>query len=103
MNNVSVYFSMGEQYASYYLSGCQQMFLILALLIFLLALVFPGLGEERAWEKVTLLKLPVEAIVVILVVIAGIGSEQVVGLVSWVRSGHALGTVYVETVRRYSY
>ena len=25
--------------------------------------------------------------------IAGIGSEQVVGLVSWVRSGHALGTV----------
>ena len=69
------------------------MFLILALLIFLLALVFPGLGEERAWEKVMLLKLPVEAIVVILVVIAGIGSEQVVGLVSWVRSGHALGTV----------
>ena len=93
MNNVSVHFSMGEQYASYYLSGCQQMFLILALLIFLLALVFPGLGEERAWEKVMLLKLPVEAIVVILVVIAGIGSEQVVGLVSWVRSGHALGTV----------
>lgn len=93
MNNVSVYFSMGEQYASYYLSGCQQMFLILALLIFLLALVFPGLGEERAWEKVMLLKLPVEAIVVILVAIAGIGSEQVVGLVSWVRSGHALGTV----------
>jgi len=92
MNNVSVYFSMGE-YASYYLSGCQQMFLILALLIFLLALVLPGLGEERAWEKVMLLKLPVEAIVVILVVIAGIGSEQVVGLVSWVRSGHALGTV----------
>lgn len=93
MNNVSVYFSMGEQYASYYLSGCQQMFLILALLVFLLALVLPGLGEERAWEKVVLLKLPVEAIVVILVVIAGIGSEQVVGLVSWVRSGHALGTV----------
>ena len=93
MNNVSVYFSMGEQYASYYLSGCQQMFLILALLIFLLALVLPGLGEERAWEKVMLLKLPVEAIVVILVVIAGIGSEQVVGLVSWVRSGHALSTV----------
>ena len=93
MNNVSVYFSMGEQYASYYLSGCQQMFLILALLIFLLALVFPGLGEERAWEKVTLLKLPVEAIVVILTIIAGIGSEQVVGLVSWVRSGHALSTV----------
>lgn len=92
MNNVSVYFSMGE-YASYYLSGCQQVFLILALLIFLLALVFPGLGEERAWEKVMLLKLPVEAIVVILVVIAGIGSEQVVGLVSWVRSGHALNTV----------
>lgn len=92
MNNVSVYFSMGE-YASYYLSGCQQMFLILALLIFLLALVLPGLGEERACEKVMLLKLPVEAIVVILVVIAGIGSEQVVGLVSWVRSGHALGTV----------
>ena len=92
MNNVSVYFSMGE-YASYYLSGCQQMFLILALLIFLLALVLPGLEEERAWEKVVLLKLPVEAIVVILVVIAGIGSEQVVGLVSWVRSGHALGTV----------
>lgn len=92
MNNVSVYFSMGE-YASYYLSGCQQMFLILALLIFLLALVLPGLGEERAWEKVMLLKLPVEAIVVILVVIAGIGSEQVVGLVSWVRSGHALNTV----------
>lgn len=92
MNNVSVYFSMGE-YASYYLSGCQQMFLILALLIFLLALVLPGLGEERAWEKVVLLKLPVEAIVVILVVIAGIGSEQVVGLVSWVRSGHALNTV----------
>ena len=93
MNNVSVYFSMGEQYASYYLSGCQQMFLILALLIFLLALGLPGLGEERAWEKVVLLKLPVEAIVVILVVIAGIGSEQVVGLVSWVRSGHALATV----------
>ena len=93
MNNVSVYFSMGEQYASYYLSGCQQMFLILALLIFLLALVFPGLGEERAWEKVVLLKLPVEAIVVILVMIAGVGSEQVVGLVSWVRSGHALSTV----------
>lgn len=93
MNNVSVYFSMGEQYASYYLSGCQQMFLILALLVFLLALVLPGLGEERAWEQVVLLKLPVEAIVVILVGIAGIGSEQVVGLVSWVRSGHALGTV----------
>ena len=93
MNNVSVYFSMGDQYTSYYLSGCQQMFLILCLLIFLLALVLPGLGEERAWEKVVLLKLPVEAIVVILVVIAGIGSEQVVGLVSWVRSGHALNTV----------
>ena len=93
MNNVSVYFSMGDQYTSYYLSGCQQMFLILALLIFLLALVLPGLEEERAWEKVVLLKLPVEAIVVILVVIAGIGSEQVVGLVSWVRSGHALNTV----------
>ena len=92
MNNVSVYFSMGE-YASYYLSGCQQMFLILALLIFLLALVLPGLGEERAWEKVVLLKLPIEAVVVILTIIAGIGSEQVVGLVSWVRSGHALGTV----------
>ena len=93
MNNVDVYFSMGEQYASYYLSGCQQMFLILALLVFLLALVLPGLGEERAWEQVVLLKLPVEAIVVILVGIAGIGSEQVVGLVSWVRSGHALVTV----------
>ena len=93
MNNVSVYFSMGEQYASYYLSGCQQMFLILALLVFLLALVLPGLGEERAWEQVVLLKLPVEAIVVILTIIAGIGSEQVVGLVSWVRSGHALSTV----------
>ena len=93
MNNVNVCFSMGEQYASYYLSGCQQMFLILTLLIFLLALVLPGLGEERAWEKVVLLNLPVEAIVVILVVIAGIGSEQVVGLVSWVRSGHALSTV----------
>lgn len=92
MNNVSVYFSMGE-YASYYLSGCQQMFLILALLIFLLALVLPGLGGERAWEKVVLLKLPIEAVVVILTIIAGIGSEQVVGLVSWVRSGHALGTV----------
>lgn len=92
MNNVSVYFSMGE-YASYYLSGCQQMFLILALLIFLLALVLPGLGEERAWEKVVLLKLPIEAVVVILTIIAGIGSEQVVGLVFWVRSGHALGTV----------
>lgn len=92
MNNVSVYFSMGE-YASYYLSGCQQMFLILALLIFLLALVLPGLGEERAWEKVVLLKLPIEAVAVILTIIAGIGSEQVVGLVSWVRSGHALGTV----------
>ena len=92
MNNVSVYFSMGE-YASYYLSGCQQMFLILALLIFLLALVLPGLGEERAWEKVVLLKLPIEAVVVILTIIAGIVSEQVVGLVSWVRSGHALGTV----------
>lgn len=92
MNNVSVYFSMGE-YASYYLSGCQQMFLILALLIFLLALVLPGLGEERVWEKVVLLKLPIEAVVVILTIIAGIGSEQVVGLVSWVRSGHALGTV----------
>lgn len=92
MNNVSVYFSM-DQYTSYYLSGCQQMFLILCLLIFLLALVLPGLEEERAWEKVVLLKLPVEAIVVILVVIAGIGSEQVVGLVSWVRSGHALNTV----------
>lgn len=93
MNNVSVYFSMGDQYTSYYLSGCQQVFLILALLIFLLALAFPGLGEERAWEKVMLLKLPVEAIVVILTIIAGIGSEQVVGLVSWVRSGHALSTV----------
>ena len=92
MNNVSVYFSMGE-YESYYLSGCQQVFLILALLIFLLALACPGLGEERAWEKVMLLKLPVEAIVVILTIIAGIGSEQVVGLVSWVRSGHALSTV----------
>lgn len=93
MNNVSVYFSMGDQYTSYYLSGCQQVFLLLTFLIFLLALVLPGLGEERAWEKVVLLKLPVEAIAVILVVIAGIGSEQVVGLVSWVRSGHALNTV----------
>lgn len=92
-DDINVYFSMGEQYASYYLSGCQQMFLVLALLVFLLALVLPGLGEERAWEKVVLLKLPVEAIVVILVVIAGIGSEQVVGLVSWVRSGHALSTI----------
>ena len=72
MNNVSVYFSMGE-YASYYLSGCQQMFLILALLIFLLALVLPGLGEERAWEKVVLLKLPIEAVAVILTIIAEIG------------------------------
>ncbi len=92
-NDINVYFSMGEQYASYYLSGCQQMFLILALLVFLLAFVLPGLEEERAWEKVVLLKLPVEAIVVILVMIAGVGSEQVVGLVSWVRSGHALSTV----------
>ena len=92
-DDINVYFSMGEQYASYYLSGCQQMFLILALLVLLLAFVLPGLGEERAWEKVVLLKLPVEAIVVILVMIAGIGSEQVVGLVSWVRSGHALSTV----------
>lgn len=93
MNNVGVCFSMGEQYASYYLSGCQEVFLILTFLIFLLALVLPGLEEERAWEKVALLKLPVEAVIVILVVIAGIGSEQVVGLVSWVRSGHALNTV----------
>lgn len=92
-DDINVYFSMGEQYVSYYLSGCQQMFLVLALLVFLLALVLPGLGEERAWEKVVLLKLPVEAIVVILVMIAGIGSEQVVGLVSWVRSGHALSTI----------
>lgn len=92
-NDINVYFSMGEQYASYYLSGCQQVFLILALLILLLAFVLPGLEEERAWEKVVLLKLPVEAIVVILTVIAGVGSEQVVGLVSWVRSGHALSTV----------
>ena len=92
-NDIDVYFSMGEQYASYYLSGCQQVFLILALLILLLAFVLPGLEEERAWEKVVLLKLPVEAIVVILVMIAGVGSEQVVGLVSWVRSGHALSTV----------
>ena len=93
MNNVSVYFSMGDQYTSYYLSGCQEVFLILTFLIFLLALVLPGLEEERAWEKVALLKLPVEVVIVILVVIAGIGSEQVVGLVSWVRSGHALNTV----------
>ena len=93
MNNVSAYFSMGDQYTSYYLSGCQEVFLILTFLIFLLALVLPGLEEERAWEKVSLLKLPVEVVIVILVVIAGIGSEQVVGLVSWVRSGHALSTV----------
>ena len=93
MNNVDVYFSMGDQYTSYYLSGCQEVFLILTFLIFLLALVLPGLEEERAWEKVALLKLPVEVVIVILVVIAGIGSEQVVGLVSWVRSGHALSTV----------
>lgn len=92
-NDINVYFSMGEQYASYYLSGCQQVFLILCLLILLIAFVLPCLEEERAWEKVVLLKLPVEAIVVILVVIAGIGSEQVVGLVSWVRSGHALSTI----------
>ena len=92
-DDINVYFSMGEQYASYYLSGCQQVFLILTFLIFLLALVLPGLEEERAWEKVALLKLPVEVVIVILVVIAGIGSEQVVGLVSWVRSGHALSTV----------
>ena len=30
-DDINVYFSMGEQYASYYLSGCQQVFLILAL------------------------------------------------------------------------
>ena len=76
MNNVSVYFSMGDQYTSYYLSGCQEVFLILTFLIFLLALVLPGLEEERAWEKVALLKLPVEVVIVILVVIAGIGSER---------------------------
>ena len=93
MNSISVYFSMGEQYASYYLSGCQQVFFVLSLLILLLAFALPGLEEERAWEKVVLLKLPIEAIVVILAVIAGIGSEQVVGLVAWTRSGHALSTV----------
>ena len=93
MNNVNVYFSMGEQYASYYLSGCQQVFLILALLILLLAFALPVLEKERAWERVVLLKLPIEAVVVILTVVAGVGSEQVVGLVSWVKSGHALSTV----------
>ena len=92
-NDINVDFFIGEQYASFYLSGCQQVFLILSVLILLLAFVLPGLEEEQAWEKMVLLKLPVEAIAVILAVIAGIGSEQVVGLVSWVRSGYALGTV----------
>ena len=92
-NAVNVYFSMGEQYASYYLSGCQQVFLILCLLVLLFSLFLPGLKEERAWEKIRLLKLPIEAVVLILIFTAGIGSEQVVQLVSWVQSGNAMSTI----------
>lgn len=92
-NDVNVYFSMGEQYASYYLSGCQQVFLILCLLVLLFSLFLPGLSEERAWEKILLLKLPIEAVILLLIMIAGIGSEQMVQLVSWVQSGNAMSTV----------
>lgn len=92
-NAVNVYFSMGEQYASYYLSGCQQVFLILCLLVLLFALFLPGLSEERAWERLWLLKLPIEVIVLLLTMVAGIGSEQMVQLVSWVQSGNAMSTV----------
>ncbi len=92
-NAVNVYFSMGEQYASYYLSGCQQVFLILSLLVLLFSLFLPGLKEERAWERLWLLKLPIEVIVLLLTMVAGIGSEQMVQLVSWVQSGNAMSTV----------
>ena len=92
-NAVNVYFSMGEQYASYYLSGCQQVFLILSLLVLLFSFILPGLKEERAWERLWLLKLPIEVIVLLLTMVAGIGSEQMVQLVSWVQSGNAMSTV----------
>ena len=92
-NSVNIYFSMGDQYASYYLSGCQQVFLILCLLVLLAALFLPQIAAEKAWERLWMLKLPIEAVFVILFAVAGIGSEQVVGLVSWVMSGSALSTV----------
>ena len=92
-DQITYYFSMGDQYASYYWSGCQQVFGILALLILVLALALPGIAGERAWERVWLLKLPLEVILLILTVIAAVCSEQVVDLVFWVRSGNALSTV----------
>lgn len=92
-DSVTYYFSMGDQYASYYWSGCQQVFLVLALLILVLALVLPGIAEEKAWERLWLLKLPIEVILLILVIITAVSSEQVVYLVFWVRSGNALSTV----------
>ena len=106
-NAVNVYFSMGEQYAFYDLSGCQQVFLILCLLVLLFSLFMPGLKEERAWERLWLLKLPIEVIVLLLTMVAGIGSEQMVQLVSWVQSGNAMSTVLsgdsarVQLVARY--
>ena len=92
-DSVTYYFSMGDQYASYYWSGCQQVFLVLALLILVLALVLPGIAEEKAWERLWLLKLPIEVILLILVILTAVSSEQVVYLVFWVRSGNALSTV----------
>lgn len=88
-----IYYSMGNQYASYYLSGCQQVFWVLALMILLLAIALPGIAGERAWESVWLLKLPIEVILLILLAIVSVSSEQVVYLVYWAQSGHALSTV----------
>ena len=93
MDRTVIYYSMGDQYASYYLSGCQQVFWVLALLILLLAIALPGIAGERAWEKVWLLKLPVEVILLILLAIVSVSSEQVVYLVYWAQSGNALSTV----------
>lgn len=92
-DRITYFFSMGDQYASYYLSGCQQMFWILALLILVLALLLPVIAGERAWERIWILKLPIEVILLILLIITAVSSEQVVDLVFWVRSGNALSTV----------
>lgn len=92
-DRITYYYSMGDQYASYYWSGCQQIFWVLAVLVLVLALVLPGIAEEKAWERLWLLKLPIEVILLILLLIAAVSSEQVVYLVFWVRSGNALSTV----------
>ncbi len=92
-DRVIYYYSMGDQYASYYLSGCQQVFVVLVLLMLVLALFLPGIAEEKAWEKLWILKLPIEVILLILAIILVVSGEQVVDLVFWVRSGKALSTV----------